>query len=89
LKRVRLIVHGVVQGVGFRYFTAMEARKVGIHGFVRNRVDGTVEVEAEGEPAILNRFVRTVQAGPRYAAVSRVEITDLPPNGESGFAITG
>lgn len=89
MKRVRLIVHGIVQGVGFRYFTAMEARKTGIHGFVRNRVDGTVEIEAEGEPAMLNRFVKDVETGPRYATVSRVERTDIAPTGETGFAITG
>ena len=89
MKRVRAVVHGRVQGVGFRYFTAVQARKYGIGGFVKNRFDGTVELEAEGEPEQLDRFLEQVRQGPTYSHVSRVDITEILETGESGFSIRG
>ncbi|MFB4163701.1 acylphosphatase [Alteribacillus sp. JSM 102045] len=45
----QIVVHGTVQGVGFRNFVQTEAKKLGIKGWVRNKADGSVEVAAEGE----------------------------------------
>jgi acylphosphatase len=83
------IVHGHVQGVNFRHYTAREAVRLSLRGWVRNRPDGTVEVEAAGEPASLDALLNWLQKGPPAARVERVEAThetgtDLPP----GFHIT-
>ncbi len=87
MKRVQLIVHGRVQGVGFRYFTTMEAHRHHIAGFVRNRPDGTVEIEAEGPDAELTAFVTAIETGPRYGHVNHVDRTEQQPTGETGFDI--
>ena len=89
MKRVHAVVHGRVQGVGFRYFTAVKARQFDIRGFVRNRADGTVEIEAEGEPGRLDLFLQAVRQGPSYAHVIRVDVSDMEPVGEPGFSVTG
>jgi acylphosphatase len=76
----RFIVSGRVQGVGFRAFVEARAATLGLAGWVRNRSDGDVEIEAFGEEAALARFQAVCAEGPRYAAV--VAVIDLPPSGE-------
>lgn len=71
--RYRLVVHGRVQRVGFRYHVLQSALLYGIHGWVRNKPDGTVEIEAEGEEKAMAHFIRKVREGPLYARVERVE----------------
>jgi len=67
-------VHGLVQGVNFRYFTMRRASELGLRGYVRNvLLDGTVEVVAEGERDRLERLLRYLETGPRGARVTRVE----------------
>jgi acylphosphatase len=83
------IVYGRVQGVSFRYYTAREAERLHLRGWVQNLPDGTVEVEAAGEAAALDEFLSWLQHGPPPARVARVEATrgnrtDLP----AGFHIT-
>lgn len=80
--RIHLIVEGRVQGVGFRYFVAEEAISLGVLGWVRNCWDGTVEVMAEGERTILEKFVNVVQRGPRSAYVAQVKESWEKPTGE-------
>ena len=67
------MIHGDVQGVGFRYFVTRSARPLGIRGWVRNRPDGAVELEAEGERQVLEQLLEVVRRGPRGAHVTRVE----------------
>lgn len=87
-QRVHMLVTGMVQGVGFRYFTVMAARRYGLTGWVRNRRDGSVELEAQGERADLDRFSKTIEAGPRWSRVEHVTIDSLAPIvGESGFSV--
>ncbi|MFD2703943.1 acylphosphatase [Salibacterium lacus] len=74
LKR-HLIVHGTVQGVGFRQFAVTEAKKAGINGWVRNRIEGTVEIKAEGNEEEMNAFIEAVKAGHRFASVTDVDIS--------------
>lgn len=84
----RYRVHGLVQGVGFRMFVVDQARLEGLHGWVRNRDDGSVEVEAEGDREALERFARHLARGPRGAEVRDVTTDDIPPTGRaSGFTI--
>jgi acylphosphatase len=69
---------GRVQGVGFRYSTIHEARRLGVLGVVRNCPDGSVEVIAEGEADKLQRFLQWLRRGPSAAHVSGLEVDDIP-----------
>ena len=55
--RRRVLFHGRVQGVGFRYTTASIARRYPVVGFVRNLSDGSVELVAEAESSVLDQFL--------------------------------
>lgn len=81
------MVHGDVQGVGFRWWTAREAARLGVRGWVTNRDDGTVEVHAEGDPAAVDALVAGLRQGPRWARVARVVVADEDPAGWSGFEV--
>jgi acylphosphatase len=70
-------VSGVVQGVGFRYWTQRQARQLGLGGYVRNARDGSVEVFAAGPAGGLEELRRILQRGPAGALVNAVEL--LPP----------
>jgi acylphosphatase len=72
-RRLHAIVHGRVQGVGFRAHTQHEAVGLQLSGWVRNNSDGTVEVVAEGGKTALERFLHYLQTGPSYASVTQVE----------------
>ncbi|HET7555214.1 MAG TPA: acylphosphatase [Gaiellaceae bacterium] len=84
--RRRLTVHGLVQGVGFRYSLARQAQSRGVSGSAANRPDGTVEVVLEGEPDAVESLVRWCEQGPRGAVVRRVELAEEQPEGLRGFA---
>ncbi|MGB8298548.1 MAG: acylphosphatase [Polyangia bacterium] len=71
-RRLRAVVRGLVQGVGFRATTFDEARRLGLAGWVRNRVDDTVEVLAEGPEPKLNLFLAYLRRGPLGARVTGV-----------------
>lgn len=71
-RRLHAVVRGLVQGVGFRATTLDEARRLGLGGWVRNRVDGTVEVLAEGSESKLNLFLAHLRRGPLGARVAGV-----------------
>ncbi len=77
----RYFVHGVVQGVGYRYFALRVARRIGVRGYVRNLPDGRVEVYAEGTPEQLDRLRAYLQEGPPAAVVQGVEEVEVPPSG--------
>jgi acylphosphatase len=74
MERVRLLVEGRVQGVGYRYSACAEARRLGISGWVRNRSDGRVELEAEGTREDVEQFLDWCRRGPAFAEVSRVDV---------------
>jgi acylphosphatase len=84
--RRRLIVHGHVQGVGFRYSLARRAESRGVAGSAANRPDGSVEVVLEGEPDAVESLVRWCEQGPPGARVDRVDATEEEPQGVRGFA---
>jgi acylphosphatase len=86
--RVSMLISGLVQGVNFRYHTFEEARRLGVSGWVRNLLDGRVEVLAEGERAALESFVAWCRRGPRHARVDGVELSWHPYAGDlEPFAI--
>jgi acylphosphatase len=73
MERLHAIVHGDVQGVGFRYFVQRKGQQLGLRGWVRNNDDGTVELVAEGSRQALDQLRRALEEGPRLARVDRVE----------------
>jgi acylphosphatase len=87
MKRVRVIVSGDVQGVGYRYTMRMVAREAGVSGWVRNRRDGTVEAEVEGDPAQVDEVLAWMAQGPPGARVDGAQVTDAAPTGASGFDV--
>ncbi len=86
LVRRRLVVHGVVQGVGFRAWVWRAAQQRGVAGRARNRPDGTVEVVLEGEPDAVESIIRACREGPRGAVVTEVEVSAEDSEGLSGFS---
>jgi acylphosphatase len=87
VKRVRVLISGEVQGVGFRWICAQEAKARGVSGFVRNLPDGRVEAAFEGSDEAVDGMVRWAQDGPSSARVSAIEVEDEPPAAKSGFEI--
>jgi len=84
------IVRGRVQGVGFRWFVEREARTLGIAGWVRNRMDGTVEVLAMGTREQLSQLHSHLRQGPRAARVDDVDVAEAQPvEGLNTFRIEG
>lgn len=81
------MVTGRVQGVGFRWICAQEAKAHGVAGFVRNLPDGRVEAAFEGPPEAVQAMLEWAGHGPSYAHVSGVESADEPPEGLTGFEI--
>ena len=77
-----------MQRVGFRYFAQDAARREGLHGYVLNRDDGSVEAVAEGDAESLERFERALRRGPSRSRVEHVLIDEISPDqGSSGFFI--
>ena len=88
--RLYIRVSGRVQGVGFRWFTSMTAARLNLTGWVRNREDGDVEMEVQGDEGPVEDFVRAVSRGPRYAVVENMERHPLVPEpGERSFPERG
>ena len=86
----RYIVRGRVQGVGFRWFVDHEARQLGLAGWVRNNIDGTVELLAMGNEQQLATLKRRLQQGPRAARVDELqELPAEPVTGLTTFRIEG
>jgi acylphosphatase len=84
----RFIVSGRVQGVGFRYFAQDAAQREGLHGFVTNHDDGSVEAVAEGEAESVERFEMALRRGPSRSRIEQVMVDETSPNGlNSGFLI--
>lgn len=75
--RLHAFVSGLVQGVFFRRNTVVVAKRLGLTGFVRNLVDGRVEVVAEGNKGVLEEFLVFLRKGPSGARVDNVEFNFL------------
>jgi acylphosphatase len=79
--RVRAVVHGRVQMVGFRAFVIHHGADAGLSGTVRNEPDGTVETVLEGPKLAVERMLALLRQGPSHAHVERVEVEYLTPSG--------
>ncbi len=80
--RIHVIVSGIVQGVFFRANTKSEADRLEVYGWVRNMVDGTVEILAEGKEDNMDRFIQWCRKGPPGADVKNLELNKEEFKGE-------
>ncbi|MFF2054070.1 acylphosphatase [Leifsonia sp. NPDC058194] len=85
--RRRAIVTGMVQGVGFRWATREQAQALGVAGWARNRADGSVEVEVEGDADAIDRMLAWLRQGPPGSEVHALDVSDAAPDGDDGFRI--
>lgn len=74
----RYLVRGRVQGVGFRWFAARQAQRLGLRGFARNLDDGSVEIVVQGPEAAVEELARALAKGPALAHVAGVENAEVP-----------
>ncbi|HEX4384916.1 MAG TPA: acylphosphatase [Myxococcales bacterium] len=87
--RAEITVTGRVQGVFYRASARDEGERLGLHGEVRNLPDGSVELVAEGERAVLEELIAWCRRGPPLAQVEEVQVRWLPATGGlSGFRVT-
>jgi acylphosphatase len=86
-RAVRLVIRGRVQAVGYRQWAVSEAIRLGLTGWVRNRVDGTVEAVAAGDDAAIEQFIAACRHGPSLARVTAVDVSPADPGdlGGAGF----
>jgi len=89
MERRRVVVHGYVQGVGFRFAVQRAASSRDLAGWVRNRPDGAVEAVFEGERDDVEALVDFCRRGPRGAEVDRVDVEAESPEGLAGFRVAG
>lgn len=80
-----LLISGRVQGVGYRYNMCVEAQRLGVAGWVRNRADGSVEAFIEGPPALMTALVVWAKRGPPGARVDKVETSAAQDTGALDF----
>lgn len=69
LKRTKIIVNGLVQGVGFRYFVIRRAKKLGLKGYTQNLYSGEVLTEVEGDEGLIQELIKELKVGPSQAHV--------------------
>lgn len=76
MKRVRIVVRGKVQRVGYRYYVKSVADKLSLDGWVKNNADDSVEILAEGSDRLIEEFLEYCRKGPPLAEISKVDISE-------------
>ncbi len=69
-----IVVQGLVQGIGYRYFTLRKAREYNIVGYVKNLPNGDVLCEVEGDKGLINDFIKELKIGPTFSHVINVNV---------------
>lgn len=82
---LRLRIHGRVQGVGYRYWFGQAAERLGVHGWVRNRSDGTVEAVVSGPSDRLTQLIERAHEGPAAARVRHIDKETETSTGHTEF----
>ncbi|MCG9127248.1 acylphosphatase [Candidatus Poribacteria bacterium] len=77
-----VLISGKVQGVGFRYFTKVNATKLGVKGYAKNLTNGKVEVVAEGDKEKLYALIKQLRIGPSASKVDNVKIEEREFTGQ-------
>jgi len=88
-RAVHLKIYGIVQGVGFRFFTERVAERYGLRGWVKNMPDGTVEAYLVGDPEVIKLAIEELRQGPPSARVTKLVQNwfDSPPEDPPDFRI--
>jgi acylphosphatase len=81
-QRLKAVVKGEVQGVGFRWAVQRQAGQLGLTGYAENLPDGSVRVEAEGDPGRLDELEAFLRQGPHWAEVESLDSQRAPATGE-------
>lgn len=81
----KLHIHGEVQGVFYRGWSVDMARALGLHGWVRNRRDGTVEMLVAGEETAVQRMIEQCRKGPPAARVASIDVEETQEPAPAGF----
>ncbi len=88
VRRARIIVTGIVQGVFYRYSTKRKADELGLAGTVRNLPDGSVEIVCEGDEKEIDSLIAWCRQGPEGAFVEKVDVEWHDKSGRlTGFSI--
>ncbi len=87
MKAIEVFISGIVQGVGFRYFTLKVARELGIKGYVKNLPDGRVYIYAVGDEKSLEKLLEKVKIGPPLAVVRDVVVREAEPKDFEKFEV--
>lgn len=88
IRTVTVVIHGLVQGVGYRMWAQREAARHGVSGHVRNRADGTVEAVFSGEVQRVAAMIAACRAGPPGSRVTGIDVADRDgPAPMPGFPI--
>ena len=88
LVAAEIFVSGMVQGVGYRFFTQRAAEELNLSGWVRNLPDGRVQAEAEGPRPRIEEWLARLRVGPRMSSVTDVAVTWKTPGGTArGFLV--
>jgi len=87
MKALKVIIYGKVQGVGFRNFVFLHAKKLNIRGYVKNNPDRTVEAVFEGDEDNINKMIELCKRGPERARVDKIDIKDIEINNYQDFKI--
>jgi acylphosphatase len=89
MKRIRIKVAGIVQGVGFRAYAKRHAQTMYLTGFTRNNADGSVTIEAQGLLEILAKYLELIESGPAGSDVRHIKTEEIPLiMNESTFYVT-
>jgi acylphosphatase len=88
LVRIRVEIVGRVQAVGFRYSTLIKARSLNLTGWVKNRSDGSVSLEAQGNSGAVSELLAWCHSGPERSVVESADYQYMDTIEESGFRIT-
>jgi acylphosphatase len=80
--RAKIIAIGRVQGVFYRKTAVTEAKQLGLFGYARNIIDGSVEMVAEGDKLQIDKFIEWAHMGPSHAHVEDVKVHWEEPTGE-------
>ena len=73
MKHLKITVYGQVQNVGFRHYSCQKAKEFDVKGFIKNKPDGSVYIEAEGEKKDLDKFLDWCYSGPPWAEVGSID----------------
>jgi len=78
MTRYEILVHGSVQGVGFRYFTALKAMQCNLYGFCRNLDNGNVKIEVQGDESNILTFISLIRKGNNFCKIVNIDIRTIP-----------